>query len=107
MLSGEPVKIPDISGRINFTTQDGMVYVRYLASRKYDPEKKYSIPEWIKIGRQIETMHGLMIPNENYYRIFGEEGEEMEENMTTEEGQFVRRRERNDIRGRDDPADAV
>ena len=90
MLSGEPVKIPDISGKINLMSQDGMVYVRYLASRQYDPEKKYSIPEWIKIGRQIETMPGLMIPNENYYRLFGEEGAEMDEDMTAEEGQYVR-----------------
>ena len=89
MLSDDPVKIPNVSKKINYKTQDGFTYVRYLAARTYDAEKKYNIPDWVCIGRQIETMPGLMIPNENYYRIFGGEGEEMEENMTPEEEQYV------------------
>ena len=89
MLSGDPVKIPDITGKINFLLQDGMVYVRYLAGRKYNPEKKYNVPEWVKIGRQIEAMPTLMYPNDNYEKYFCEEESGMDENMTCEEEQYV------------------
>ena len=44
----------------------------YVIERKcqYDPEKKYNIPEWVVIGRQVDGMPGLMIPNDNYEQIF-------------------------------------
>lgn len=89
MLSDDPVKIPEQTKRINYMHKEGIMYVRYLTGRTYDPEKKYNIPNWMIIGRQIEAMPGLMIPNENYYRVFGEKGAETEEDMTAEEGQYV------------------
>lgn len=90
MLSDDPVKIPDNSGKISFMSKEGISYVRYLAGRTYHPEKKYNVPDWICIGRQVEDMPGLMIPNENYFQIFSGEGEETEETMTPEEEQYVR-----------------
>ena len=40
MLDRDPVKIPTIQGKINFKKQNGMVYVRYLAERRYDADNK-------------------------------------------------------------------
>ena len=91
MLFAEPVKIPDLPGKITFAERNGDDYVRYLAGRTYNAEKKYNVPEWVFIGRRIEEMPGLMYPNENYERLFRGKGEKMEnENMTAEEEEYVR-----------------
>ena len=90
MLIQDPVKIPDIPKKIRFKEKDGMEYVQYLKSRKYDTERRHSIPDWVNIGRRIEAMPGLMYPNDNYEEIFGKEGEGMEEELTAEEERFIR-----------------
>ncbi len=89
MLTQDPVKIPDIPQRIRVKEKDGHSYVQYLAARPYDADKKYVIPNWVNIGKQAETMPGLMYPNDNYEKIFCREDEQMEENMTAEEAQYV------------------
>lgn len=90
MLTQNPVKIPGIPGKITLMKKDDAFYVRYLVGRKYDPEKKYNTPEWITIGRRIEAMPGLMYPNDNYEKLFCEEEDGMEENLTAEEEQYIR-----------------
>ena len=90
MLNGDPIKIPELPKKINLKEKDGIIYVRYLAERNYDPEKKYNVPEWVMIGKQVDGMPGLMIPNDNYEQIFCKEGEETEEKMTAEEEQYTR-----------------
>ena len=90
MITQNPVKIPDIPGKITIMKKDDAVYVRYLAGRNYDPEKKYNKPEWIVIGRRIEAMPGLMYPNDNYEKLFCEGEDRMEENLAAEEEQYIR-----------------
>jgi len=90
MLDRDPVKIPTIQGKINFKKQNGMVYVRYLAERRYDADNKSNTPNWVNIGRQIEAMPTLMYPNDNYAKYFGREGGEPEEEMTMSERWFAR-----------------
>lgn len=90
MLAGDPVKIPGTEKRIRITEKNGIHYVQYLAERKYDKEKKHSVPTWVNIGRRIEAMPGLMIPNDRYEEIFRREGEDMDETMTAEEEQYAR-----------------
>jgi hypothetical protein len=85
----DPVKIPEIPGKINIKPQKGIAYVRYLAERTYDPEKGYNVPKWVNIGRQIEAMPSLMYPNDNYEQIFCKAGESMDEELTTEEEQYI------------------
>ena len=91
MLAKDPVKIPDIPGKISFVTIDGKEYVRYLAGRKYNADRKYTEPERIVIGRRAENMPEMMYPNDNYEQIFSDrEQESMEETMTPEEQDFIR-----------------
>ena len=91
MLTQDPVKIPEIPGKINIRIQEGIAYVRYLADRHYDPERKHNVPKWVNIGKKIESMPSMMYPNDNYERIFCEEEREaMEESKTPEEEQFSR-----------------
>ena len=91
MLNQDPVKIPEIPGKISTVKIDGKEYVRYLAGRKWNAEKQKSETEWVAIGRRSETMPGLMYPNDNYERIFGEGTEEGA--MTAEEEEFTRNNE--------------
>ena len=92
MTEQRAVKIPEIPGKITFMRKDEKEYVRYLAGRTYDQERKYNVPEWVIIGRRSETMPGLMYPNDHYEQYFGEEEEEMNESMTPEEAAFARDR---------------
>ena len=89
MLTQDPVKIPDIPKRIRLKEKDGHQYVQYLAGRPYDADKRHNVPNWVNIGKRIETMPRLMYPNDNYEKYFCGEDEQMEENMTAEEAQYV------------------
>ena len=91
MLTQGPVKIPNLPGKINFMRKDGKEYVRYLAGRKYNPQKGHTEPDWILIGRRIEEMPGLMYPNDNYDLYIKEEADPMEEAMNQEEQLYVQR----------------
>ena len=91
MMNQDPVKIPEIPGKITFVKMDEREYVRYLAERKYNADLKYTEPDWVLIGRRSETMPGLMYPNDNYERFFGEETGEG--TMTAEEAEFTRNNE--------------
>ena len=90
MLTQDPVKIPDIPGKISFKKSEDKEYVQYLTGREYNTEKKYSEPERVIIGRRCEEMPGLMYPNNKYEEIFKTEGEGMQEEMTPEEERFIR-----------------
>ena len=92
MLTQDPVRIPDMPGKISFVTVEGKEYVRYLISRKYNPEKKYTEQERVIIGRRCREMPGLMYPNDNYEQHFNEkENEAVSETMTQEEEKFIRK----------------
>ena len=86
-----PVKIPEDPKRIRYKEKDGIHYVQYLAERKYDPEKKHTVPQWVNIGKWIRSVPTLMYPNDNFAKYFPKGGENVdEEEMTTEEEQLVR-----------------
>ena len=91
MLTQDPVKIPDMNGKIRSIEKNGTQYIQYLVSRRYDSGKKHNVPTWANIGRRCERMPGLMFPNDNYEKYFiTREGEEhMNENMTPEEEAFA------------------
>lgn len=97
MYTRDPVKIPDLPGKISFTKANETEYVRYQTERPYNPERKYTEPERVVIGKRIETMPGLMYPNDNYEKYFDEKGEQdMETAMNPEERDFT---EKNKIYG--------
>ena len=74
MYSNYPVMIPDRPGKITFKKRNGSEYIQYETGRKYDPVRKYNLPDRKLIGIRIPSMPEMMLPNENYYRYFkGEE----------------------------------
>ena len=100
MLDSDPVRIPEIAGKISCVkSEDGeREYIRYLKSRKYNAAKGYTESEWIIIGRRVGEMPGLMIPNDNYEEYIRDRDPETEEEMgtnemTTEEEKYIRNRE--------------
>lgn len=64
------VDIPDSLGKISKITKGGTVYVRYIAERTYNAEKKYTSPNHRVIGKLISE--NKMIPNENFLKYFGD-----------------------------------
>ena len=91
MLTQDPVKIPEIPGKISFKKKDETEYIQYLTERKYNADRKYTEPQRIVIGRRSESMPGMMYPNDNYEKyILEKEERTMEESMTPEEEAFAR-----------------
>jgi hypothetical protein len=82
MYENEPVLIPDVPGKICFKNKKGSEYVQYETGRKYDPVRKYNVPERKIIGIRIPSLPEMMLPNENYYQYF-EGDEHMNEEQKT------------------------
>ena len=85
--SSMPVKIPEVAGKISFMKKTDRTYVRYEFGRTYNPVKKSTIPQRAIIGLQIRNTPTLMLPNENYEKYFGKDGDEKmtaKERMTAE-----------------------
>ena len=69
MYLDKAVMIPRTKG-ISFKKKGESIYVQYETGYRYDPEKQYTIPERSLIGIQIPAEPEMMLPNENYLRIF-------------------------------------
>ena len=61
-------QIPGCPGRIIRRAKSGTTYIYYQYGQRYNPEKRYAIPERACIGKL--TKDGLMLPNENYRKYF-------------------------------------
>ncbi len=92
MYSDTPVKIPDIPSKISFRKYKENCYVQYLTGRKYNREKKYTIPVKKTIGIRLAHMQTMMLPNDNYERYFNREGVPMADQLTTGEEQYIQDR---------------
>ena len=71
-----PVKIPDVKGKITLRKFNDRTYVRYEIGRTYDTGRQSTNPQRVNIGLQIRNAPTLMLPNENYEKYFGKDGEE-------------------------------
>lgn len=74
------VKVPSVPGKISTFKKGNTAYVRYVVGRTYHPDKKYNIPIHKTIGKLVEGEPGVMVPNENFLKYFGDE--EIPELMT-------------------------
>ena len=74
--SSSPVKIPDVPGKITYYKKTDRTYVRYETGRTYNSGRKNTNPQRKIIGMQIRTAPTLMLPNGNYEKYFGKDGEE-------------------------------
>ena len=66
------VKIPDEPGKISRFKKGKSVYIRYVVSRTYYPDKKYNVPNHKTIGKLDQEDPTFMIPNENFLKYFGD-----------------------------------
>jgi transposase len=62
------VPIPEAPGLISKKNVGGKTYVYYETGRDYLPEKKYTVPKRVGIGKL--TDEGLLVPNENFAKFF-------------------------------------
>lgn len=66
------VKIPDSASGITKITLKGVTYIYYSYGRKYDPNKKYTVPINTTIGKCPTGKAELMFPNTNFLKYFPE-----------------------------------
>ena len=64
------VPIPVVKGKITFMKKAGTQYVQLETSRVYLPEKKYTIPQRVTIGKRDPDHPERMYPNEKYQDYF-------------------------------------
>ena len=74
--STKPVKIPKVPGKITLRKRSDRTYVVYETGRTYNSARKNTNPQRKYIGLQIRNAPTLMLPNENYEKYFGKDGEE-------------------------------
>lgn len=71
-----------IPKKVKFFKQNNIYYVWFVEEQTYKKDKKYVIDKRIVIGKKINDK--TMIPNDNYFKIYGEK----EVNIIEEAGQF-------------------
>lgn len=67
------VKVPNAPGKLLFQKKAETTYVYYEISRTYDPEKQYTYPKRVVIGKMSKKDPEQMQPNENYLKFFPDE----------------------------------
>lgn len=64
------VRIPSVQGKITLREKNNAVYVVYEYDRIYDPERQYTFPKRVTIGKQSQADAALMQPNQNFLKYF-------------------------------------
>ena len=64
------VPIPKVQGKITFMRKGSITYVQIETGRVYLPEKKYTIPERVSIGKVDPDHPDQMFPNDRYADFF-------------------------------------
>ena len=67
------VKMPHAPGKIVCQKKGDTTYVYYEIDRTYDPEKKYTAPKRVTIGKRSKADLDMIQPNENFLRFFPDE----------------------------------
>lgn len=67
------VKMPNAPGKIVCQTKGETTYVYYETGRTYDPDKKYTAPKRVTIGKRSRENPDMIQPNENFLRFFPDE----------------------------------
>jgi transposase len=64
------VKIPDVPGKITKKKKGDTTYIDFEYAREYIPERKYTIPRRVTIGKQSLLDPAMMDPNQNFLLYF-------------------------------------
>ena len=67
------VKMPNAPGKLVCQKKGETTYVYYETGRTYDPDKKYTAPKRVTIGKRSKDDPEMIQPNENFLRFFPEE----------------------------------
>ena len=67
------VKMPNAPGKLVCQKKGETTYVYYETDRTYDPDKKYTAPKRVTIGKRSKDDPEMIQPNENFLRFFPEE----------------------------------
>lgn len=67
------VKMPNVPGKIVCQKKGETTYVYYETDRTYDPEKRYTAPKRVTIGKRFKDDPDMIQPNENFLRFFPDE----------------------------------
>jgi transposase len=64
------IVIPDVPGKITRKRKGETTYIDYEYGRDYLPERKYTIPRRVTIGKQAKGDETMMYPNQNFLLHF-------------------------------------
>lgn len=64
------VLIPKVPGKITLMKKGKLTYVQLETGREYFPERRYTIPKRVSIGKVAPDNPGLMYPNDKYQDYF-------------------------------------
>ncbi len=64
------VKMPNAPGKIVCQRKGETTYVYFETGRTYDPDKRYTAPKRVTIGKRSNADPDLIQPNENFLRFF-------------------------------------
>ena len=70
MYLNTSVKIPEIKGKIITKKKGSVTYVLYQYGSKYDPVKRYAVPQRSIVGKVSPADSTLMFPNEKFQVYF-------------------------------------
>ena len=66
------VKMPNAPGKLVCQKKGETTYVYYETDRTYDPEKRYTAPKRVTIGKRSKDDPDMIQPNENFLRFLSE-----------------------------------
>ena len=76
------VKIPSVKGKITIRNKKNIKYIEYEYDRIYSPERRYTFPKRVTIGKQSKEDSSLMQPNQNFLKYFPDAELPEEKNRT-------------------------
>ena len=66
------VEVPNEKGKITTKKKGDAIYVSYEIGREYLPDKQYTIPKRVTIGKLSKADNRMMVPNQNFRTYFPE-----------------------------------
>ena len=66
------VEVPNEKGKITTKKKGDAIYVSYEIGREYLPDKQYTIPKRVTIGKLSKADSRMMVPNQNFRTYFPE-----------------------------------
>lgn len=66
------VEVPNEKGKITTKKKGDAIYVNYEVGREYYPDRQYTIPKRVTIGKLSKAGNGMMVPNQNFLTYFPE-----------------------------------